>query len=233
MLTGHKLALTLAFTVLIAVAAGVSCRGFFVNPTLASITINPTAPSVQVGSTTTLRAYGVDNEDPPQGSYLTSGVSWSSSDPSVAAITGTCATQTCGNATLSGFATGTATITAASESVTNTATATVYITISAIAMKPTSASISASGSQPFLVYANNDPSLTNPNDNLSSGATLTVTQSGTAVTTITCTYVSTDTPPDQVCTAAAATVSPPSYTVTATYPGTNLTATATLNITGP
>jgi hypothetical protein len=233
MLTGRKLALTLAFTLLVAVAFGVSCRGFFVNPTLASITIQPTAPSVQLGDSVTLQAYGVDNETPPVGSYLRSGVSWSTSNAAVAAITGTCATQTCGNATLTGVATGTATITASSESVTNTATATVYITISAIGISPTSASISASGSKEFLVYANNDPSLTNPNDNLSSGATLTVTQNGQAVTTISCTYDSSNTPPSQLCTATDATASPPAYTVTATYPGTTLTATATLNITGP
>jgi hypothetical protein len=127
MLTGRKLALTLAFTVLVAVAFGVSCKGFFVKPTLASITINPTAPSVQLGSTITLSAFGVDNETPPVGSYLTSGVSWSSATPTVATITGACATGTCGNATLQGVAAGTSVITAASESVSNTATLTVYL----------------------------------------------------------------------------------------------------------
>lgn len=127
MLTGRKLALTLAFTVLVALALGAGCRGFFVKPTLASITINPTAPSVPLGSTITLSAFGVDNESPPVGSTLTSGVSWSSATPTVAVLTGTCATETCGNATIQGVAPGTSVITAASQSVSNTATLTVFL----------------------------------------------------------------------------------------------------------
>src|SRR5271165_4949145 len=114
MLTGRKLALTLAFTVLVAVAFGMSCNGFFTNPTLASITIQPATPSVQLTDTITLQAYGLDNENPAQGSYLTSGVSWSSSDASVALITGACATKPCGSATVQGVAIGTSTITASS-----------------------------------------------------------------------------------------------------------------------
>jgi len=221
MLMGRKLAVTLAFAGLLLVAFGAGCRGFFVAPTLTSITISPTAPAVQVGTTSTLSAYGVNNDG--SGSYLTSGVSWSSSDTTIATVSGT------GSAQLTGVSTGTATITATSEAVTNTASATVFITISAIAMSPTSANLSTgSGTQAFLVYANNDPTLTNPADNLSSGATLTVTLAGQAVTTIACSYVSSDSPPNQVCTASVA--SPGSYVVTATYPGSNLTATATLNV---
>ncbi len=34
MFTGRKLALSLAFTALVALATGVSCKGFFVQPTL-------------------------------------------------------------------------------------------------------------------------------------------------------------------------------------------------------
>src|SRR6266446_984699 len=127
MLTGRKLALEIAFTALVALAFGAGCRGFFVKPTLASITINPTAPSVPLGSTITLSAFGVDNESPPVGSTLTSGVSWSSATPTVAVLTGTCATGTCGSATIQGFAAGTSVITAASQSVSNTATLTVFL----------------------------------------------------------------------------------------------------------
>jgi Bacterial Ig-like domain (group 2) len=127
MFTGRKLALTLAFTAFVALAFGVSCRGFFTSPTLASITVNPTAPSIQISTTQTLQAYGLDNEVPPQGSYLTSGVSWSTSDSTIVQITGACATQTCGSATVQGVAVGTAQITASSQSVSNTVTATVYL----------------------------------------------------------------------------------------------------------
>ncbi len=214
MLTGRKLALTLAFAVLIAVSAGISCKGFFVQPTLTSITVNPTAPSVEVGDTTTLTAYGVYSDG--TGSYLSSGVSWSSSDTAIATVAGS------GGATLTGVSTGTATITASSQSVTNTATATVFISVSSIAISPTSQSMGENDTVSYLVYANGSQA-----NNISSGATITVTQNGATVSTISCSYDSTDL--EQDCTSSDAT--PGTYTLTATYPGTTLTATATLTIT--
>jgi hypothetical protein len=214
MLTGRKLALTLAFTVLVAVAFGVSCKGFFVPPTLTSITINPTAPSVQFGQTTTVQAYVVNSND--QGSYATSGVSWSSSDDTIATVTGT------GSATLTGVSAGTVQITAASENVTNTATATVYITISSMSITPTSASIAPGQTQSFQVFANGGA------DNITSGATLTAYQNGTQVTSISCAYNSADSKQD--CTTTSATAGG-TYQVVASYTGSTFTATATLNIT--
>ena len=88
---------------------------------------------MQVGTTTTLKAYGVNSDN--QGNYLSSGVSWSSSDDTIATVTGT------GSATLTGVASGTATITASDESVTSTATVTSYIVISAISISPTNPSM--------------------------------------------------------------------------------------------
>jgi Bacterial Ig-like domain (group 2) len=55
MLTGRKLALTLAFTVLVAVAFGVSCRGFFPRPTLQSVAVGPATPTLQTGDTNNTR----------------------------------------------------------------------------------------------------------------------------------------------------------------------------------
>ncbi len=122
---GKRLPLTVAFAVLLVAAFGAGCKGFFVPPTLTSITINPTAPAVQVASSVTLSAYGVDSNN--QGNYLTSGVSWSSGSPDVAEITGSCATTTCGDVSIKGLTAGTSIITAGSESVTNTATLTVVL----------------------------------------------------------------------------------------------------------
>ncbi|MGO9865494.1 MAG: Ig-like domain-containing protein [Terriglobales bacterium] len=219
MLTGRKLALTLAFAVLVAVACGVSCKGFFQPPTLTSITINPTAPSVQLGDTTTLQAYVVNSNG--EGNYATSGVSWSSSDDTIATVTGT------GSAVLDGLQTGTVTITAASESVTNTATATVYITVSSMAIKPTSQSISTLNGttpEPFIVTANGST-------DISSGAILTVYLNGVATTDVTCTYnASGAAGAGQYCTGDDQEVASPNYQVVASYTGTNITATATLNI---
>lgn len=125
MLTGRKLPLTLAFGVLLALTLGVGCQGFFVKPTLTSITINPSSPSVQVGNSRTLSAFGVNSEN--QGSTLTGGVSWSSSNPAVAIITGTCATEPCGIVTIQGVTSGQSTITASAQSVTNSTALTVFL----------------------------------------------------------------------------------------------------------
>jgi hypothetical protein len=213
---GKRLPLTLAFGVLVAAAFGAGCHGFFTDPTLTSITINPANPSVQVGTSVTLQAYGVNSNG--QGSYLTSGVSWSSSDITVATITGS------GSASLTGVSSGTATITASDQSVTSTVSATAYVVISAISMAPTSQSLTGTtgtGTVSYTVYANNNNI---PANNISSGANLTVTLGGSSVTTIGCAYDSTDLMQD--CTASVA--SPGTYVVTATYPGTTLTATAKL-----
>src|SRR5271166_4979944 len=180
-LTGKKLPLTIAFAVLLVVAFGAGCNGFFQSPTLSSITINPTSPSVQLASTLTLQAFGVDSTG--HGSYLTSGVSWSTSDPTIATVTGN------GSATLTGVALGTVQITASAESVQNTATATVYIVVSSLAITPKSQGITQNGTtaDPFIVTANTQ----NGPQDITSSATLTAYTSypgGTQVTTLGCFY---------------------------------------------
>ncbi len=221
MFVGRKLWLTLAFTVLMALAFGVSCQGFFVKPTLTSITISPTAPAVQVGTSATLQAFGVYNDG--SSAYLTSNVSWSSSDPTIATITGT------GSATFDALTVGTTTITAGSQAVTSTATATVFVTISAIGITPMSISLTETDSEgaPVTVYANNDPTLSNPNDDLSPTATITVYQAGTVATGVFGSYPGTGT--TQLCTTTDAT--PGTYSAVATYPGSTLQATATITVT--
>jgi len=231
MSTGRRLAFTLAFTVLIALTSGLSCQGFFVNPTLTSITINPTTPSVQVGSTTTLSAYAVNSNN--QGSYLTSGVSWSSSDPTVAAITGNCATEACGSATLQGLQVGTTTITAGSQSVTTTASATSFITVSSLTISPTSQAlptVSGTTPLPFKVSA----ATANGTIDISSSAVLTAYFQGSVSSDVTCTY-STTNPSGGTggaglyCTGTSAEMAG-TYQLIATYTGTTLTATANLTV---
>jgi hypothetical protein len=222
MLAGKKLPLTLAFTVLLVFAFGVSCKGFFQAPTLTSITINPASPSVQLDSTATLQAFGVNSDG--TGSYLTSGVSWSTSDDAIATVTGN------GSATLSGVGLGTATITASAESVTNTASAIVFITVSKLTIAPLSQTITPNGTtpDPFIVTATTSQG---PID-VSSGATLNVYQNGTLVSTIGCDYDDSGVfgPPGQYCTGTAAVDG--AYQIVATYTGTTQTATATLNVSG-
>jgi len=217
---GKKLPLTIALTVLLVAAFGAGCKGFFVPPTLSSITINPASPSVQIGSTVALQAFGVNSDG--TGSYLTSGVSWSTSDDTIATITGN------GGATLTGIGLGTATITASAESVTNTATATVYIQVSSLTITPSSQSIPVDGTttDPYIIKA---VTATGTID-ISSSAVLTAYLNGTAVTTLGCAYDSAgENGPGQYCTDNGGTAAG-NYQLVATYTGTTLTATATLNV---
>jgi hypothetical protein len=85
MLNGRKLALTLAFAVLVAVAFGVSCRGFFVNPTVTSITIGPTGVTLAPGGTLQMVAMGaLSDGSPPRN--VTKQCFWSSSNSAAATI---------------------------------------------------------------------------------------------------------------------------------------------------
>jgi hypothetical protein len=189
---GKKLPLTIAFTVLLVAAFGAGCKGFFVPPTLSSITINPASPSVQIGSTVALQAFGVNSDG--TGSYLTSGVSWSTSDDTIATITGN------GGATLTGVGLGT----------------------------PSSQSIPVDGTttDPYIIKA---VTATGTID-ISSSAVLTAYLNGTAVTTLGCAYDSAgENGPGQYCTDNGGTAAG-NYQLVATYTGTTLTATATLNV---
>ncbi|MGA9526907.1 MAG: Ig-like domain-containing protein [Terriglobales bacterium] len=224
-----RLAIIAAFGVLLVGAFGAGCKGFFVQPTLTSITINPNAPNVLVGGTTTLQAYGVYSDS--TGNYLTSGVSWSTSDPTTATVTGT------GSASLAGVAVGTATITAASQSVTNTATATVYINVSSISIAPstglTISGTSGTTAAPFTVSAVTSSGTID----ITSGATLTVyttSSGGTVYSPITCSYDASGigtAGPGQYCTASSAVDG--TYYVIASYTGTTIVSPAvTLTVSG-
>ncbi len=90
MFSGRKLPLTLAFVVLIGLAFGASCKGFFAGSTLSSFVISPTNPTVPLGGTTQMQAFGTNSDGSPAGDVTTK-VTWSSKAPgtiSVGAKTG-------------------------------------------------------------------------------------------------------------------------------------------------
>jgi hypothetical protein len=124
MLTGRKLALTLAFAGLLVLAFGSACRGFFVKPTLSSLTVTPGTATVETGSTSNTQqfsAFGTYND----GSTGNPAVTWTSSDTTVATI------STTGLAT--SVSTGTSTITAtATQNPTITGTAALTVTVGCI-----------------------------------------------------------------------------------------------------
>jgi uncharacterized protein YjdB len=121
----NKLRLAGAFAALATLALAVSCKGFFQNPTLTTITIDPPTPTINLNATYQLTATGTYQDGTT--ATLTGGTScsgntvcWSSSDTTVVTI------STGGLA--NGVGQGTATITAASGAITGTATATVDLT---------------------------------------------------------------------------------------------------------
>ncbi len=233
MLTGRKLALTLAFTVLVALATGISCKGFFQPNTLSSIAIQPPSPQVEVGSTTTqtLQAWGTYSDN--SRSQITSGVAWTSSPNTIVEILGTCATQECGSVTVQGVASGTSTITAAAQGLSATATATAYlgnvtgfeacqgtavpVTSCTNTWNPNAASLVT---QDFVAQGTNSGTTYD----LTTAATWTVSPTP-AAGSISCDNTSSP----AVCTVDQDTTAG-SYTITVTY-GTNPTLTATVDVT--
>jgi Bacterial Ig-like domain (group 2) len=208
MFAGRKLALTLAFTVLVALAFGISCRGFFTPPNLLTVAIQPASPQIDVGQSLTLQAFGTfDNNEHHQ---ITSGVSWSSDSANVTIDPNT------GVAT--GNTLGTATITAASEGISGTATATVIVgAINSLTIQPTNTwgLSTTGGSKAFTVIANGTQDVT-------TGATFTPSDT----TDFSCTNAGVS---PETCTATSG-VPAGSYTITVTYPGTTIAPVITITV---
>jgi len=108
MFTGRKLALTLAFTVLVALAFGVGCRGFFTKPVLQSLAVGPATITIQTGNTGNTQQFtAVGTYD--TGQQIDDKVTWNVSPLGIASIS------------ISGFATaeapGQTTVTATSTEI--------------------------------------------------------------------------------------------------------------------
>jgi uncharacterized protein YjdB len=113
-----------------------SCRGFFVNPKLQTITVAPSSASVVKASTVQFTATGT-NDDGSTANTI-SNLVWTSSNTGIATV------DTKGLAT--GVTAGTATISASSAGITGSATLTVTNSaLVSIAVTPTTAQISVSG----------------------------------------------------------------------------------------
>jgi hypothetical protein len=131
----HKLRLAGALAALSLLAVAVSCTGFFVNPTISSLSVGPVSPTIQTGTTgntVQMTVFGTNND----GSTTTSpSVSWSINPESIATITS--------KGLVTSVSTGTATVTATSnQNPVATGTQTVTVTVGCISQIniPTSAS---------------------------------------------------------------------------------------------
>jgi hypothetical protein len=148
MLTGRKPTLALAFAVLIALAVGVSCKGFFVKPTLTTIAISPPTPTITNSTSNNTQQFTVVATF-DDGSHGSTPVSWSSDTQTVATI------NSSGLATATGV--GAATITAASTILPNiSGTAKLTVTlgcIQSIAVTPQNPTVIHGDTQQFIAMA--------------------------------------------------------------------------------
>lgn len=129
------------FAALMALALAASCRGFFVKPTLSSLSVGPASPSIQTGNTNnTVQMFAVGTFN--DGSTGNPAVTWSVTPTTTATISAT--------GLVTSVATGSATVTAtATQNPSITGTQTVSVTvgcIQSIAIQPTTATISVGGS---------------------------------------------------------------------------------------
>jgi hypothetical protein len=144
--TKHKFSLAGGFAALATLALAVSCTGFFQNPTVSSITIDPPNPTVAYGqNAATQQMTAVASYSDGSTGTLTAGTSctgntvcWSSSDPTVASIST--------GGLLTGLSAGTTTLTAASGAITATTSATAAEVVTSITITPITAGLTANGS---------------------------------------------------------------------------------------
>lgn len=105
--TKSKLRLMGAFAALATLALAISCRGFFVNPTLTGVSVGPQGLTLNLNQTWQMGATGTYSDGSQK--TLMSGVAWSSSDGNTVSVG-----QTTG--VVKGLLTGSATITASAGS---------------------------------------------------------------------------------------------------------------------
>ncbi|HEY4904852.1 MAG TPA: Ig-like domain-containing protein [Candidatus Sulfotelmatobacter sp.] len=131
----RKLHLIGAFAALATLALGVSCKGFFQNPVISSISIGPASPTIETGTTDNtvqMTVFGTNNDGSTNNNPS---VSWSITPTTIATISST--------GLVTSVSTGSATVTAAANqnpSITGTQTVTVTVgCIQSIQVTPTSA----------------------------------------------------------------------------------------------
>jgi hypothetical protein len=147
--TKQKLRLAGAFAALAMLALAVSCRGFFVNPTLTSITVGPSGQTIPPSGTLQMVATGTFDDG------STSNVSgqslWTSSDTTVATI-GLNDGKVIAAAVINNPP-GVTTITATDGTATNTATVNVCPAVTAMTVTANPTSITSGGTITFTVMA--------------------------------------------------------------------------------
>jgi hypothetical protein len=148
--TKRKLQLLAAFATLFLLAAGVGCKGFFVNPTLTSLAIGPDTPTLAEGESLQMTATGTYDDGSTKN--LTGSAIWSSSDT-------TCATIDSGG------------LITAAQSVTAICTTSISASSGTVSASPATLTVTPGPLQSISLTASN----TNP----TAGTTITFTATGT------------------------------------------------------
>jgi trimeric autotransporter adhesin len=134
----HQLRWMSAIAVLLVLALGVACTGFFQNPTLTSIAVGPASPTIESGTTDNTIQMTVTGTNNDGSTTNNPSVAWTSSPNSVATISS--------SGLVTSVSVGTATVTATSNqnsSITGTATVTVTVgCVTSIKLSQTSGSVS-------------------------------------------------------------------------------------------
>ena len=135
-----KIRVLAAFAALILSAVAVGCKGFFVNPTLTTLTVGPSTPQVQQGGTFQMTATGTFDDGSTKN--LTGSAQWSITPTTVATINTT--------GLITGVSAGSASVTAASGTVSGSTSVTVTLAnLVSIQVTPTNPAIRSGQTQQF------------------------------------------------------------------------------------
>jgi hypothetical protein len=145
----RNLRILATFAALLLLALAASCRGFFVNPTLQSITVAPSTGTVAPAGTIQMTATGTFDDGST--SNVTSQSSWQSSNTTVATV-GTNNGQVKAAASIASPP-GITTITATDGAFTNTATVTVCPVVTSITVTPSTTNPAAGAAITFIANA--------------------------------------------------------------------------------
>jgi hypothetical protein len=159
---------------------GVGCRGFFVNPTLTSMTVTPASPNLQIGGTLQLIATG--NNDDGSTKNLTTSSTWTTSDASKVTVSSTGLVK--GIASTTGV-----TITATNGTVSGTDTVTVgqttqTLSLSSSPSSPISLTIVGSNSTITFTATLNGSDITNSTTFTSNNTSVISAPSGNTATVV-------------------------------------------------
>ena len=213
--TKQKLRMTCALAALATLA--VSCRGFFVNPTLTGVSVGPSGVTLTINQTFQMTATGTYSDGTPK--TLTSGVVWSSSAPTVVSVG-----QASGIVT--GLQTGTSTITASSGGCSacsgSQSVSVVVSNVTSITVAPSSQSVTAGGSPVYFKPT------ASPGGDITQGATWNIVDSTGANqnSNFSIAFVS----GSGEGFLPSSSTAKGTYTINVTYPGTNVVGKATLTV---